>query len=133
LLSKLIKSKRFIVVAVTVIIASSTLFWITTANGNFFSSFISDDEEAKYRQDSLSPDQDNNDIGKDYYLRGGAALNETAYAEGKQLSVKNERYLCGTPFASSTQYIEEYYIPLTCSQPVGITVDRDDKIWFVAT
>ena len=61
------------------------------------------------------------------------ALNETAYAEGKQLSMKNERYLCGTPFASSTQYIEEYYIPLTCSQPVGITVDRDDKIWFVAT
>jgi hypothetical protein len=102
LLSKLIKSKRSIAVAVTVIIASSTLFWITTANGNFFSSFISDDEEAKYRQDSLSPDQDNNDIGKDYYLRGGAALNETAYAEGKQLSVKNERYLCGTPFASST-------------------------------
>jgi virginiamycin B lyase len=133
LLSKLIKSKRFIAVAVTVIIASSTLFWITTANGNFFSSFISDDEEAKYRQNSLSPDQDNNDIGKDYYLRGGAALNETAYAEGKQLSVKNERYLCGTPFASSTQYIEEYYIPLTCSQPVGITVDMDDKIWFVAT
>jgi virginiamycin B lyase len=81
----------------------------------------------------LSPDQDNNGIDKDYYLRGGAALNETAYAEGKQLSVKNERYLCGTPFASSTQYIEEYYIPLTCSQPVGITVDMDDKIWFVAT
>ena len=133
MLSKLIKSKRFIAVAVSVIVASSTLFWITTANGNFFSSFISDDEEAKYRQNSLSPDQDNNDIGKDYYLRGGAALNETAYAEGKQLSVKNERYLCGTPFASSTQYIEEYYIPLTCSQPVGITVDRDDKIWFVAT
>lgn len=108
------------------------LFWVTTANNNSFSSFISDDE-AKYRQNSLSPDQDNNGIDKDYYLRGGAALNETAYAEGKQLSVKNERYLCGTPFASSTQYIEEYYIPLTCSQPVGITVDSNDKIWFVAT
>lgn len=132
MLSKLIKSKSFIAIAVTVIIASSTLFWITTANSNFFSSFILDDE-AKYRQNSLSPDQDNNGIGKDYYLRGGAALNETAYAKGKQLSVKNERYLCGTPFASFTQYIEEYYIPLTCSQPVGITVDRNDKIWFVAT
>ncbi|MGH9964656.1 MAG: virginiamycin B lyase family protein [Nitrososphaeraceae archaeon] len=127
-----IKSKSFIAIAVTVLIASSALFWITTANSNFFSSFILDDE-AKYRQNSLSPDQDNNGIDKDYYLRGGAALNETAYAEGKQLSVKNERYLCGTPFASSTQYIEEYYIPLTCSQPVGITVDRNDKIWFVAT
>jgi hypothetical protein len=131
LLSKLIKSKRLIAIAVTVIIASSTLYWITTTNSNFFSSFISDDE-AKYRQ-PLSPDQDNNGIGMDYYLRGGAALNDTAYAEGKQLSVKNERYMCGTPFASSTQYIEEYYIPLTCSQPVGITVDSNDKFWFVAT
>ncbi|MGH9951745.1 MAG: virginiamycin B lyase family protein, partial [Nitrososphaeraceae archaeon] len=69
----------------------------------------------------------------DYYLRGSATLNETAYSDGKQLSVKNERYLCGTPFASSTQYIQEYYIPLTCSQPVGITVDSNNQIWFVAT
>ena len=111
MLSKLIKSKRFIAVAVTVIIASSTLFWITTANGNFFSSFIADDEEAKYRQNSLSPDQDNNGIDKDYYLRGGVALNETAYAEGKQLSVKNERYLCGTPFASSTTVYRRILYP----------------------
>jgi virginiamycin B lyase len=29
--------------------------------------------------------------------------------------------------------MEEHYIPLTCSQPVGITVDSDNKIWFVAT
>jgi sugar lactone lactonase YvrE len=75
----------------------------------------------------------NDIIDKDYNLRGSAALNDTAYAEGKQLYVKNERYLCGTPFPSSTQYMEEYYIPLTCSQPVGITVDNNDKIWFVAT
>jgi hypothetical protein len=110
LLSKLIKSKSFIAITVTVMISSSTLFWITTANSNFFSSFILDDE-AKYRQNSLSPDHDNNGIGKDYYLRGGAALNETAYAEGKQLSVKNERYLYGTPFASFTQYIERILYP----------------------
>ena len=129
MLSKLIKSKRFIAIAVIVIIASSTLFWITTANSNFFSSFISDDG-AKYRQNSVSLDQVNNGRDNDYYLRGSAALNDTAYAEGKQLSVKNERYLCGTPFASSTQYMEEHYIPLTCSQPVGITVDSNDKIWF---
>ncbi len=41
--------------------------------------------------------------------------------------------MCGTPFASSTGYIQEYYIPLTCSQPVGITTDSSDRIWFVAT
>ena len=41
--------------------------------------------------------------------------------------------MCGTPFVSSTYYVEEYYIPLTCSQPVGITVDSSNRIWFVAT
>jgi virginiamycin B lyase len=122
-------SKRFIAMAATAIIASSTIVWFMTANSNFFHLLISDDER-KYRQDSLPP---NNRIDENYYLRGSATLNDTAYAEGKQLSVKNERYLCGTPFASSTQYIQEYYIPLTCSQPVGITVDDKNQIWFVAT
>ena len=129
---KVIKSKRFAATAIVAIIACSALFWITTSNSNFFSSFIPNDK-AKDRQNTLSPDPDNDDIDKDYYLRGNATLNDTAYAEGKRLSVKNERYLCGTPFASSTQYIEEHDIPLTCSQPVGITVDSNDKIWFVAT
>ncbi|MGH9978703.1 MAG: virginiamycin B lyase family protein [Nitrososphaeraceae archaeon] len=129
---KVIKSKRFVATAVIVIFTCSALFWITTSSSSPFSFFIPKDE-AKNEQNSLSPSRNNNGIDKDYYLRGSAALNETAYAEGKQLSVKNARYLCGTPFPSSTQYMEEYSIPLTCSQPVGITVDSNDKIWFVAT
>jgi virginiamycin B lyase len=127
---KVIKSKRFVATAIIVIIACSALFWVTTSNSSLLNVFIPKDE-AKNGQNS--PIMSNDVIDKDYNLRGSAALNDTAYAEGKQLSVKNERYLCGTPFASSTQYIEEYYIPLTCSQPVGITVDSNDKIWFVST
>jgi hypothetical protein len=130
---KVIKSKRFVATVIIAIIGCSALFWITASNSSLFNFFIPNDDEAKNGQNSLLPSKDNNGIDKDYYLRGSAALNETAYAEGKQLSVKNERYLCGTPFPSSTQYMEEYYIPLTCSQPVGITVDSNDKIWFVAT
>ena len=130
---KVIKSKRFVATATIAIIACSALFWITTSNNSLFYFFVPNDE-AKNGQNSLFPSRGNNNgIDKDYYLRGSAALNETAYAEVKQLSVKNERYLCGTPFPSSTQYMEEYYIPLTCTQPVGITVDSNDKIWFVAT
>jgi virginiamycin B lyase len=129
---KVIKSKRFAASAIVAIIACSTLFWITTSSSSLFDFFIPNDE-AKNGQNSASPIMSNDIIDKDYNLRGSAALNDTAYAEGKQLYVKNERYLCGTPFPSSTQYMEEYYIPLTCSQPVGITVDNNDKIWFVAT
>ena len=105
---KVIKSKRFVATATIAIIACSALFWITTSNSSLFNFFIPN-EGAKNGQNSLFPSMGNNDIDKDYYLRGSAALNETAYAEGKQLSVKNERYLCGTPFPSSTQYMEELY------------------------
>ena len=95
-----------------------------------------DEENNRIANSSSISSPGTNDLvpsNKDYYLRGSAVVNNTAYAEGKQLPVKNERYLCGTPFASSTEYIQEYYIPLTCSQPVGITVDSNDRIWFVAT
>jgi virginiamycin B lyase len=134
MLPKLIHSKRIIVISLASIFAFSTLLWITVTNSNPFSFPIVENKANSNNENSLSPNS-NNDVTdpKDYYLRGEAALNDTAYGEGKQLSVKNERYLCGTPFPSSTHYMEEYHIPLTCSQPVGITVDRNNKIWFVAT
>lgn len=136
MLPKLTNPKRLIITAVIVIAVTSIALWYVAANENFLPSPSGDGSRSG--QDSSSSDNGNDNEndrsdGEDYYLRGSATLNETAYAEGKQLPVKNERYLCGTPFPSSTQYIQEYHIPLTCSQPVGITTDGDDKIWFVAT
>jgi len=133
MLPKLMSSKRFIFIVLAVIVASSALFWNTISNNDFFGALVFEDN-VNNKQNSLSHDKDNEGPDpKDYFLRGSAAFNDTAFAEGKQLPVKNERYLCGTPFPSSTHYMEEHYIPLTCSQPVGITVDSDNKIWFVAT
>lgn len=133
MLPKLMSSKRFIFIVLAVIIASSALFWNTISNNDFFGALVFEDN-VNNKQNSLSLDKDNEGTDpKNYYLRGSAAFNDTAYAEGKRLPVKNERYLCGTPFSSSTHYMEEHYIPLTCSQPVGITVDSNNKIWFVAT
>lgn len=133
--TKPIRPKTLIVLAVTAIIASSIGFLILTGNESIFTSPPPEDE-IKREQTPSSSSINGNGQGQnkeDYYLRGSTTLNNTAYEEGKQLPVKNERYLCGTPFASSTEYIQEYYIPLTCSQPVGITVDSSNRIWFVAT
>lgn len=68
----------------------------------------------------------------DYYLRG--AVNSTS-GEGKQVLEKYEKHLCGgTPFEKNTEFIQEYSIPvIACSQPVGITIDNNDKIWIAAT
>jgi virginiamycin B lyase len=66
----------------------------------------------------------------DTFLRGAVDAN----SEGKQISEKNKRHLCGSSlFAESTEFIQEYQIPFSCAQPVGIAVDSQEKVWIVAT
>jgi virginiamycin B lyase len=66
----------------------------------------------------------------DYYLRG--AVNSTS-EEGKQVFEKYEKHLCGES-SEKIEFIQEYSIPvIACSQPVGIAVDNNDKIWIAAT
>lgn len=66
----------------------------------------------------------------DTFLRGAVDTN----SEGKQISEKNRRHLCGSSlFAESTEFIQEYQIPFSCAQPVGIAVDGQEKVWVAAT
>ncbi|HEX5978954.1 MAG TPA: hypothetical protein VFY68_16850, partial [Nitrososphaeraceae archaeon] len=70
----------------------------------------------------------------DYYLRG--AVNSSSEAEGgKQIPEEYEKHLCGMPSDKNTEFIQEYSIPVICTQPVGIAVDEsnNDKIWIAAT
>lgn len=66
---------------------------------------------------------------EEYFLRG--AISDTS--AGKQLDEENRAYLCGTSFDNQNRFITEYSIPFPCSQPVGITVDKNDNIWIAAT
>ena len=49
------------------------------------------------------------------------------------VSEEDKLALCGAGVINSTKYIREYFVPTYCSQPVGITVDDDGKIWFAET
>jgi hypothetical protein len=81
--------------------------------------------------------RENNQDGKtqqqmndDTFLRGAVDVS----SEGKQISEKNRRHLCGSSlFPESTEFIEEYQIPFSCAQPVGIAVDGQGKVWTAAT
>lgn len=64
-----------------------------------------------------------------YYLRG--AIDDQS--DGKKVLEANRKYVCGTSPDGNTQYIIEYSIPFLCSQPVGIAVDGNDRIWIAAT
>lgn len=46
-----------------------------------------------------------------------------------KISEQNTKYFCGNNVSSSNYYIEELSIPVPCSQPVGLTIDKEHKIW----
>ncbi len=43
---------------------------------------------------------------------------------------EGKAFLCGSGIANSNEYIQEFLIPTECSEPVGITVDRNGIVWF---
>lgn len=46
--------------------------------------------------------------------------------------IERPRY-CGMEDAKSTQYVTEYEIPTTCTQPLAITADPQGSVWFAQT
>ncbi len=40
---------------------------------------------------------------------------------------------CGSSIAKSTDYIQEYSIPTSCTNPLAITTDYDGNVWFTQT
>ncbi|MGN6348330.1 MAG: Vgb family protein [Candidatus Nitrosocosmicus sp.] len=50
----------------------------------------------------------------------------------EQVMEKNKQRVCGDNKKGSTYYITEYIVPISCSQPVGLVVDKDNNLWIAA-
>lgn len=50
----------------------------------------------------------------------------------QQVFEKNKQHVCGNNRNGSTFYITEYVLPVSCSQPVGLAVDKNNNIWIAA-
>ncbi|MGN6623762.1 MAG: Vgb family protein, partial [Candidatus Nitrosocosmicus sp.] len=50
----------------------------------------------------------------------------------EQVMEKNKQRVCGDNKEGSTYYITEYIVPISCSQPVGLVVDKDNNLWVAA-
>lgn len=50
----------------------------------------------------------------------------------KPVAEKDKKYVCGDNKSNSNDFIIEFIIPFPCSQPVGLTVDKDNNIWVAA-
>ena len=67
---------------------------------------------------------------EDIFLRGAVDAN----SEGKQISEKLRRHLCGSSILpETTEFIQEFQIPFSCAQPVGLATDSQGKVWVAST
>ncbi|MDN5846559.1 MAG: hypothetical protein L0H53_09835, partial [Candidatus Nitrosocosmicus sp.] len=48
------------------------------------------------------------------------------------LSEEDKQLLCGDNIEHSTAYVSEFTLPILCSQPVGLAVDKDNNIWIAS-
>ena len=47
-------------------------------------------------------------------------------------SEEDKKRFCGDNIPNSNLYVSEYTLPIQCSQPVGIAVDKDNNIWIAS-
>jgi len=88
--------------------------------GIFINNYFSDtnNKVANQKSSSITPNQITTPLG----------ANPTV----EQAVQKDKQHVCGDNIKGSTFYITEYVIPISCSQPVGLTVDKDNNIWIAA-
>ena len=88
--------------------------------GIFINNYFSDtnNKVANQKFSSITPNQITTPLG----------ANPTV----EQAVQKDKQHVCGDNIKGSTFYITEYVIPISCSQPVGLTVDKDNNIWIAA-
>lgn len=48
------------------------------------------------------------------------------------LSEEDKKRFCGNDNPNSNLYVSEFTLPTQCSQPVGIAIDKDNKIWIAS-
>jgi virginiamycin B lyase len=48
------------------------------------------------------------------------------------MSEEDKKRFCGSDIPNSNLYVKEFTMPVECSQPVGIAVDKDNNIWIAS-
>jgi len=88
----------------------------------------------KYLSDNFYFNSDINKITNEKPLKESSIKGATisANAEINQVAEKDKKFLCGDNIKNSARFISEYLIPFPCSQPVGLTADKDNNIWIAA-
>ena len=61
------------------------------------------------------------------------APDDSPAAPVKPVETNVSKYMCGFAVDGVNNFIQEFSLPQHCSQPVGIAVDKTNKIWIAAT
>ena len=76
--------------------------------------------------------KDNNKESDDFSASRNLTNEEEINTNFKQVAGKDKKFVCGDNIENSGIYIKEFLMPFPCSQPVGLTVDKDNNIWIAA-
>ncbi|HJT85379.1 MAG TPA: hypothetical protein VJ697_12940, partial [Nitrososphaeraceae archaeon] len=113
---------------ITVIIMAFSLFSIVLSF--FLVSFILTDNKNSIENSTSNQIIESNRLDSQ---RGSVNNDTNNLIDEKQIPTKYVQHLCGSSFEKISEFIVEYSIPFPCSQPVGITIDNNDKAWIAAT
>jgi virginiamycin B lyase len=106
------KSIKYSLIAVIILIVSSLAYSYFSHNYTSSSNNIVKKDKPSLSTTTLSSLQNNSAI--------------------EQVMQKNKQRVCGDNKKGSTYYITEYVVPISCSQPVGLAVDKNNNLWIAA-
>ncbi len=118
-LSALRNKKKVIMIVIPVIVIIVSLVWSTSS----------------YRMNSISSTIDGNtngntDIRVDSNIVPSSS-SDTVVNES-QLTQDNEQFFCGNQTQGPSFFVNEYRLPISCSQPLGLAIDKSNNIWIAS-
>ena len=57
---------------------------------------------------------------------------DTIVNESQLKAEQDKQFFCGNQTQGPSYFIKEYKLPTDCSQPLGLTVDKDNNIWIAS-
>lgn len=112
--NKLISISVIIVVIVVVV----ALWGISINNSNTINST------------SSNLDANSNDSLDSNILRSSS--DSTIVNESQLLTQEDEQFFCGNQTQGPSFFVSEYGLPISCSQPVGLAIDRNNSVWLAS-
>lgn len=114
------KNKKKVMIIIPVIVVIVALVWGASS----------------YTMNSMSSTIDGNtngnpDISVDSNIVPSSA-SDTVVNESQLMTQENEQLFCGNQTQGPSLFVKEFDLPISCSQPLGLAIDKSNNIWLAS-